>query len=116
MRSSIGPVDRVTSFVTPPAAIAGADRSRPRSIPHGKLHYGKNEVDGAISSPVIGQQVSDAYLSGLRRDGVSYVFAGRDGKDLAAPLKRLKGSSASCLSPCRAAALSMGLPEGRLDR
>lgn len=50
--------------------------------PHGKLHYGRDEADGNHLVAVLGEQVSDAYLTELREDGVSYLFAGPDGKDL----------------------------------
>lgn len=50
--------------------------------PHGKLHYGRDEVDGNHLVAVLGWQVSDDYLAQLRADGVSYLFAGPEGKDL----------------------------------
>jgi riboflavin biosynthesis pyrimidine reductase len=37
-------------------------------------------ADHAIA--ILGEQVSDEYLSELREDGVSYLFAGKDGHDL----------------------------------
>jgi riboflavin biosynthesis pyrimidine reductase len=49
--------------------------------PHGKLHYGRDEVMGDHVVAVLGEGVSDAYLAELRQDGVSYVFAGPDGRD-----------------------------------
>jgi 5-amino-6-(5-phosphoribosylamino)uracil reductase len=50
--------------------------------PGGKLHYGKDDAGGDHIVAVVGEQVSDAYLAELRDDGVSYLFAGRDGNDL----------------------------------
>jgi riboflavin biosynthesis pyrimidine reductase len=50
--------------------------------PHGKVHYGQDDVGGDHVVAVLGESVSDAYLSELREDGVSYVFAGPDGRDL----------------------------------
>lgn len=50
--------------------------------PQGRLHYGTDEIAGDHIVAVLGEAVSDAYLAELREDGVSYVFAGRDGHDL----------------------------------
>jgi riboflavin biosynthesis pyrimidine reductase len=50
--------------------------------PHGKLHYGKDDVGGDHIVAVLGEQVTDEYLARLRQDGVSYLFAGPDGHDL----------------------------------
>jgi 5-amino-6-(5-phosphoribosylamino)uracil reductase len=59
--------------------------------PKGKLHYGRAEVDGCHIVAVLGEEVPDAYLAELREDGVSYLFAGPDGKDLAGALDILGG-------------------------
>ena len=50
--------------------------------PHGKVHYGRDSVGGDHVIAVLGTAVSDSYLSELREDGVSYLFAGGDGRDL----------------------------------
>ena len=50
--------------------------------PQGKLHYGEDNVLGDHAIAILGEQVSDEYLSELREDGVSYLFAGKDGHDL----------------------------------
>jgi 5-amino-6-(5-phosphoribosylamino)uracil reductase len=50
--------------------------------PHGKLHYGKDNVGGDHVVAVLGEQVTDPYLAELREDGVSYLFAGADGTNL----------------------------------
>jgi riboflavin biosynthesis pyrimidine reductase len=50
--------------------------------PHGKVHYGQDHVLGDHAIAVLGEQVSDTYLSELRADGVSYVFAGPRFDDL----------------------------------
>jgi riboflavin biosynthesis pyrimidine reductase len=50
--------------------------------PHGRLHYGKDHAGGDHIVAVLGEQVTDEYLAGLRQDGVSYLFAGPDGHDL----------------------------------
>jgi riboflavin biosynthesis pyrimidine reductase len=58
--------------------------------PRGKLHYGRNDVGGDHIVAVLGETVSDCYLAELRADGVSYLFAGPDGSDLALALATLK--------------------------
>ncbi|MEJ0001052.1 MAG: dihydrofolate reductase family protein [Verrucomicrobiota bacterium] len=50
--------------------------------PHGKVHYGQDNVEGDHVIAILGEQVSDDYLAELREDGVSYLFAGKDGHDL----------------------------------
>lgn len=50
--------------------------------PHGKIHYGRDSVGGDHAIAVLGTAVSDSYLSELREDGVSYLFASEDGHDL----------------------------------
>lgn len=50
--------------------------------PHGKVHYGRDDAGGDHVVAVLGEGVSDAYLAELREDGVSYLFAGSDGRDL----------------------------------
>ncbi|MFJ4048952.1 RibD family protein [Pseudomonas hunanensis] len=60
--------------------------------PSGKLHYGADHVGGDHAVAILGEQVSDTYLQELRQDGVSYLFAGADGHDLAGALTTL-GSS-----------------------
>ncbi len=50
--------------------------------PGGKIHYGTDHVGSDHLVAILGEHVSDDYLAELRGDGVSYVFAGRDGMDL----------------------------------
>ncbi|MEJ0076163.1 MAG: dihydrofolate reductase family protein [Alphaproteobacteria bacterium] len=57
--------------------------------PSGRAHYGKDNVQGDHVVAVLGEQVSDAYLAELREDGVSYIFAGRTGDDLAGAVEQL---------------------------
>ena len=57
--------------------------------PSGKLHYGQDHAAGDHVIAVVGEQVPDAYLRELREDGVSYLFAGPDGRDLARALATL---------------------------
>lgn len=61
--------------------------------PAGKLHYGQDHAAGHHIIAVLGEQVSAAYLAELRRDGVSYLFAGPDGRDLTAALHTLGADS-----------------------
>ncbi|QGY01892.1 RibD family protein [Methylobacterium mesophilicum SR1.6/6] len=57
--------------------------------PHGKVHYGQDNLLGDHAVAVLSETVSDAYLAELREDGVSYLFAGRDGRDLAKAMDAL---------------------------
>jgi riboflavin biosynthesis pyrimidine reductase len=57
--------------------------------PSGRVHYGKDNVGGDHAVAVLGEQVSDAYIAELREDGVSYVFAGRTGRDLPRAMEQL---------------------------
>jgi len=43
---------------------------------HGKIAWGRAEIGGDPIVVVLAEQVSDARLAGLRKDGVSYIFAG----------------------------------------
>src|SRR5207248_7956086 len=42
----------------------------------GKIAWGRSEIGGDPIVVVLTKRVSDAHLAGLRRDGVSYLFAG----------------------------------------
>lgn len=57
--------------------------------PHGKLHYSQDDFGGDHIIAVLSGKVSDDYLTELREDGVSYLFAGPDGNDLAGALEKL---------------------------
>jgi riboflavin biosynthesis pyrimidine reductase len=50
---------------------------------HGKIAWGRADIGGDPIIAVLTEQVSDAHLAGLRRDGVSYIFAGERELDLA---------------------------------
>jgi riboflavin biosynthesis pyrimidine reductase len=79
------------TFVAEPVLVAGQAR-RPVAIgvdPHGKLHYGPETGRGEHRIAILGEQVSDAYLTELREDGVSYLFAGPKGDDLALAMRIL---------------------------
>jgi riboflavin biosynthesis pyrimidine reductase len=47
----------------------------------GKLHYGQDHVAGDHVIAILGNQVSDEYLSELQHDGVSYLFVESAGQD-----------------------------------
>lgn len=49
---------------------------------HGKIAWGRSDIGGDPIVAVLTEQVTDAHLSGLRRDGVSYIFAGERELDL----------------------------------
>jgi riboflavin biosynthesis pyrimidine reductase len=53
---------------------------------HGKIAWGRSEIDGDPLVVVLTEQVSDAHLAGLRNDGVSYIFAGKQDLDLSLAL------------------------------
>ncbi|HXC30093.1 MAG TPA: dihydrofolate reductase family protein [Stellaceae bacterium] len=52
----------------------------------GRIAWGRSDIGGDPIVVVLTEQVSDAHLAGLRRDGVSYIFAGKDELDLALAL------------------------------
>lgn len=56
---------------------------------HGKIAWGRADIGGDPIVVVLGSQVPDAHLEGLRRDGVSYFFGGERTLDLAAVLEFL---------------------------
>jgi riboflavin biosynthesis pyrimidine reductase len=43
----------------------------------GRIAWGRSEIDGDSLVVVLAETVSDAHLAGLRNDGVSYLFAGK---------------------------------------
>jgi riboflavin biosynthesis pyrimidine reductase len=55
----------------------------------GKIAWGRGDIGGDPIVVVLSEQVSDSHLAGLRRDGVSYLFAGKDQLDLALALEAL---------------------------
>jgi riboflavin biosynthesis pyrimidine reductase len=56
---------------------------------HGKIAWGRSDIGGDPIVAVLTEQVSDAHLAGLRRDGVSYIFAGEQDLDLGLALEIL---------------------------
>jgi len=58
--------------------------------PSGKLNWGgRRDITGDHIITVLTEQVSADYLAGLRADGVSYLFGGKDRLDLASVLDKL---------------------------
>jgi riboflavin biosynthesis pyrimidine reductase len=55
----------------------------------GKIAWGRSDIGGDPIVVVLTERVSDAHLAGLRKDGVSYFFAGERELDLAAALEFL---------------------------
>lgn len=49
---------------------------------HGKIPWGRADIGGDPIVVVLMETVSDAHLAGLRKDGVSYIFAGERELDL----------------------------------
>lgn len=99
-------VGRVTGqeFAKAQAYEAHADRSYPRESwlarrdaaaygvvldAEGRIAWGRSEIGGDPVVVVLTEQVSDAHLAGLRKDGVSYFFAGKRELDLAGALEFL---------------------------
>jgi riboflavin biosynthesis pyrimidine reductase len=99
-------VGRVTGqeFAKGRAYDARADRTYPREAwwarrgadaygivldAHGKIAWGRSDIGGDPLVVVLTEEVSDAHLAGLRRDGVSYFFAGRRELNLEAALEFL---------------------------
>lgn len=58
--------------------------------PQGKIAWGRSDIGGDPIVVILTEAVSDAHLAGLRQDGVSYIFAGREQLDLAGALETLR--------------------------
>lgn len=56
---------------------------------NGKIAWGRSDIGGDPIVVVLTEQVPDAHLAGLRKDGVSYFFAGERELDLASALEFL---------------------------
>jgi riboflavin biosynthesis pyrimidine reductase len=57
---------------------------------HGKIAWGRSDIGGDPIVVVLTEAVSDSCLAGLRADGVSYIFAGKDQLDIPAALSILR--------------------------
>jgi len=53
---------------------------------HGKIAWGRSDIGGDPIIVVLAEDVSDAHLAGLHREGVSYIFAGKSQIELALTL------------------------------
>lgn len=66
---------------------------------------------------MLSEVVPDAYLAELREDGVSYLFAGSDGRDLAKAMDALgEMFGVETLLLEGGAAINGRLPQGRANR
>lgn len=57
--------------------------------PHGKIAWGRADIGGDPIVVVLTEKVSDSHLAGLRADGVSYLFAGKNDLDEVAALETI---------------------------
>jgi riboflavin biosynthesis pyrimidine reductase len=55
----------------------------------GKIAWGRSDIGGDPIVVLLTEQVSDAHLEGLRSEGISYLFAGKEQLDLALALELL---------------------------
>jgi riboflavin biosynthesis pyrimidine reductase len=55
----------------------------------GKIAWGRSDIGGDPIVALLTERVSDAHLAGLRKDGVSYIFAGEQDLDLVLALEML---------------------------
>ncbi|MGH7068587.1 MAG: hypothetical protein ACREFO_01050, partial [Acetobacteraceae bacterium] len=55
----------------------------------GRIAWGRSDIGGDPIVVILTERVSDAHLAGLRRDGVSYIFAGERQLDLGLALELL---------------------------
>jgi len=80
----ISPTTRVTSAVARTTYYANRNHRNLAIVidPHGKIHYGQDHLGDEHVVAVLGEGVADEYLCELRDCGVSYLFAGPDGRDL----------------------------------
>ena len=66
----------------PYLALSPAPRKLVILDPHGKIFYDTNTIMDSGIIAVLGENVSEAYLTHLRENDISYLFAGADGHDL----------------------------------
>lgn len=83
-------VNNPESLPREPYRAERGDRSLAIGIdPRGRVHYDKDNIGGDHVVAILGDRVSDAYLAELRADGISYIFAGPDGDNLAGAMNQL---------------------------
>jgi len=56
---------------------------------HGKAMWERSDIGGDPILAILNEQVPDSHLAGLRSEGISYIFGGKDEIDLAAVLDTL---------------------------
>ena len=56
---------------------------------HGKACWERSDIGGDPILVILCEEVADSHLAGLRAEGISYIFAGKSGIDLAAALETL---------------------------
>jgi riboflavin biosynthesis pyrimidine reductase len=56
---------------------------------HGKACWERADIGGDPILVILNEQVPDSHLAGLRKEGISYIFGGKDSIDLAAVLDTL---------------------------
>lgn len=56
---------------------------------HGKACWERSDIGGDPILVILNEHVPDSHLAGLRREGISYIFGGRDTIDLAAVCETL---------------------------
>jgi riboflavin biosynthesis pyrimidine reductase len=83
---SYTPVNRFENFI----AKKNTDRYFVVLDPDGKIFYDDDNIRGNNIITVLGEQISGEYLDFLRQRNISYIFAGKDGKDLNKMLSTLK--------------------------
>lgn len=59
-------------------------------VPKGDVRFPSNKIDGNNIIAVIGEDISADYIEFLEDMQISYIFAGRDGRDKEAMMTRLK--------------------------
>lgn len=57
--------------------------------PQGKILYTDNQADGENIVAILGEKVSEGYLAFLREKGISYLFAGEDGRNIVGAMEIL---------------------------
>lgn len=56
---------------------------------HGKACWERSDIGGDPILVILTEQVPDSHLAGLRKEGISYIFAGKTGIDLSGALETL---------------------------
>jgi len=56
---------------------------------HGKACWERSDIGGDSILVILSEQVPDSHLAGLRKDGISYIFGGKEEIDVAGALETL---------------------------